>query len=199
MITTTLKLLLELKHLYQSITLQPSLLLDSFLNRVDQGESGYIADSFSAAIQDNWFPLDKSSGNTERGNQLATQFVTPDVKLFCETCSRVEAFNSIRSADLLWQEPLTNRYALSGSTVQIFVFSFLCQSCKSVPEAFLVRRQRLKLTISGRSPIEPVDVPIVIRKPVKSFYSDAVVAHQSGQTLAGIFLLRTLIEQWAHA
>jgi hypothetical protein len=32
---------------------------------------------------------------------------------------------------------------------------------------------------------------------VKGYYSGAVVAHQSGQTLAGIFLLRTVIEQWA--
>jgi hypothetical protein len=32
---------------------------------------------------------------------------------------------------------------------------------------------------------------------VKHFYRGAVVAHQSGQTLAGIFLLRTIIEQWA--
>jgi len=29
------------------------------------------------------------------------------------------------------------------------------------------------------------------------FFSGAVVAHQSGQTLAGVFLLRSLIEQWA--
>jgi hypothetical protein len=34
---------------------------------------------------------------------------------------------------------------------------------------------------------------------VRGFYSGAVVAHQSGQTLAGLFLLRTLIEQFARA
>jgi hypothetical protein len=161
MITATLKLLLESKHLYQSATVQPSPLLDSFLKRVHESHTGYVVDSFSESIRANWFPIDKSSGNTDWGKQLAIQFVTPDVKLFCETCYRVQAFNSIRSADLLWQEPLTNIYALSGSTVQIFGFSFLCQSCKSVPEAFLVRRQGMKLTNSGRSPIEHVDVPIV--------------------------------------
>jgi len=32
---------------------------------------------------------------------------------------------------------------------------------------------------------------------VKRFYRGAVVAHQSGETLAGNFLLRTVIEQWA--
>jgi hypothetical protein len=39
----------------------------------------------------------------------------------------------------------------------------------------------------------------VIPNPVKGYYSGAVVAHQSGQTLAGIFLLRTVIEQWARS
>jgi hypothetical protein len=34
---------------------------------------------------------------------------------------------------------------------------------------------------------------------MKRFYRGAVVAHQSGQTLAGIFLLRKLIEQWARS
>jgi hypothetical protein len=63
----------------------------------------------------------------------------------------------------------------------------------------LVRRQGLKLTHSGRAPIEHVDVPRVIPNPVKGYYSDAVVAHQSSQTLAGIFLLRTVIEQWARS
>ena len=42
-------------------------------------------------------------------------------------------------------------------------------------------------------------VPRFIPKNVKRFYGGALVAHQSGQTLAGIFLLRTLLEQWARS
>ena len=45
--------------------------------------------------------------------------------------------------------------------------------------------------------MEHVQVPFEIPKEVARFYSGAVVAHQSGQTLAGLFLLRTLCEQWA--
>jgi hypothetical protein len=62
-----------------------------------------------------------------------------------------------------------------------------------------IRREGFKLTLSGRSPIEYADVPRDIPNQVKHFYRDAVVADQSGQTLAGIFLLRTLIEQWARS
>jgi hypothetical protein len=36
-----------------------------------------------------------------------------------------------------------------------------------------------------------------VPKAVRKFYSDAVVAFQSGQVLAANFLLRVLIEQWA--
>lgn len=55
----------------------------------------------------------------------------------------------------------------------------------------------MKLTLVGRSPIEAVNVPSYIPKDTSSYYSNAIVAHQSGQTLAGLFLLRTFIEQTA--
>ena len=42
-----------------------------------------------------------------------------------------------------------------------------------------------------------MDVPKFVPKTVSRFLGGAIVAHQSGQTLAGLFLLRTLIEQWA--
>ena len=45
--------------------------------------------------------------------------------------------------------------------------------------------------------MEHVQVPPEVPKEVTRFYSGAVVAYQSGQTLAGLFLLRTLCEQWA--
>jgi adenylate kinase len=72
--------------------------------------------------------------------------------------------------------------------------SYQCQSCKGVPEVFLVRREHLKRTNAGRAPIEHVEVPKDIPKHVSRFFRGAIVAHQSGQTLAGIFLLQTLIE-----
>ena len=44
-----------------------------------------------------------------------------------------------------------------------------------------------------------LDVPREIPRQVANYYSGAVVAHQCGQTLAGNFLLRTLIEQWGRS
>jgi hypothetical protein len=120
------------------------------------------------------------------------------VKLFCDKCNRIEAFNPIAAQDFLTHfryGVVTNR--IPDVKTQVFVLSYECQSCKSPPEVFLVRRFGLKLTLSGRAPIEHVEVPSDIPREVQKFYAGAIVAHQSGQTLAGLFLLRTLIEQWA--
>jgi DNA-binding GntR family transcriptional regulator len=61
----------------------------------------------------------------------------------------------------------------------------------------MIRREQLKLTIVGRSPIEHVDVPQVIPKNQRKYFGGAVVAAQSGQTLPALFMLRTFLEQFA--
>jgi hypothetical protein len=191
-VSQAVKSLLESKHLYQGVTLEYEDLID-----------GLEADGFSESIQANWFPIDRADPRnyiSQSGDKKSPIcFETPDVKLFCRPCERIEAFNSISSEDFSQRESTPRYSVLSGQRVQGFIFSFLCQSCKSVPEVFLVRRQGLKLTNSGRSPIEYPDVPSVIPNSVKRFYRGAILAHQSGQTLAGIFLLRTVIEQWARS
>jgi hypothetical protein len=201
-ISGAVKSLLESKHLYQSLTLEFSALLDTFLQRVESQFQGTVKSGVFTLVRANWSPIDKDNSRhifPSENAQPTIRFQTPDVKLFCQTCDRIEAFNSLSSEDFLQRQALADFFSLSGQTVQVWVFSFLCQACKSVPEVFLVRRQGLKLTNSGRSPIEQVNVPPVIPKSVRSFYSGAVVAYQSGQTLAGIFLLRTLMEQWVRS
>jgi hypothetical protein len=89
--------------------------------------------------------------------------------------------------------------SVKNEVVQVFALSYRCQPCKGPPEVFLVRRHGMKLALAGRAPIEHTAVPGYIPKTVRHFYSGAVVAHQSGQTLAGLFLLRIVIEQFAYA
>ncbi len=45
--------------------------------------------------------------------------------------------------------------------------------------------------------MEMADVPDTLPEPEVAFFRDAVIAHQSGRTLAGLFYLRTFIEQFA--
>jgi hypothetical protein len=54
----------------------------------------------------------------------------------------------------------------------------------------------VKLTLSGRSVIEHIQVPQYVPKAVARFYSGAVIAYHCNKVLPGLFMLRTLIEQY---
>jgi hypothetical protein len=71
-----------------------------------------------------------------------------------------------------------------------------CQSCKTEPLVFLIRRRGGKLTLAGRSRIENISAPAFLPKHVREFYSDAVIAFNSGKPLPGLFMLRVVIEQF---
>jgi hypothetical protein len=204
-ITLTLKLLLETKHLYQSIANSfNSDMLKAFVSsNVERLQTEKVETFLSKLYSGAWHawgtPREGEGpfyGSTTDTAKLA--FSIPDVKLFCHVCERVEPFNYLYGQDELETHSVYPCPTLTDKrpNTQIFVFSFLCQSCKIIPEVFLVRRESGKLTLCGRSPIEHVEQPHFIPKAVARFYSDAVVAHQSGQTLAGVFLFRVLIEQW---
>ncbi|HYN08298.1 MAG TPA: hypothetical protein VES67_13020 [Vicinamibacterales bacterium] len=189
-IERTLKTLLQEKHLYQSLTvadaslqlnLQQVLPLERYALMVHAGDA-------STRI----WKVEYPGSSYSPGWTAPLSFRPPDVKLFCQSCDRIEAFNLVSAEDFL--DRATN---LANS--QAFIFGYQCQSCKDAPETFLIRRDSLKLTICGRAPMEVALVPRFIPKSVKRFYGGALVAHQSGQTLAGIFLLRMLLEQWARS
>ncbi len=193
-IANGLKILFQTKHLYQSVIIDYTDFVKTVLSGT--GVSPVISRSaennFSPKVGKPWLPIEGG-----RRDSQFVYFVTPDVKLFCKNCARIEAFNPISTEDFLLREISFRSSQTKRGLIQVFVFSFLCQACKIVPEVFIVRREDFKLTLCGRAPIEHIDVPSVIPKQVKKFYSGALLAYQSGQTLAGNFLLRTLIEQWA--
>ncbi len=192
------KTLLESKHLYQSVQVEYGDLTDSITG--DPRLVKVMIRQFEGLVNGEWLCSNPSRNipliHQQKGSESIT-FDLPDAKLFCDECNRVEAFNVVSAEDFTQRGGFSRgEPATENQTVQAFVASYLCQSCKSVPEVFLIRRQGSKLTLCGRAPIEHVAVPSVIPRSVRQFYSGAVVAHQSGQTLAGLFLLRTLVEQW---
>ncbi len=180
--------LLQEKHLYQSLEIEPT---HTYNVMQLGGERGPTTDSAVATFILKPWRFEKPP-STDRWCCVTP----PDIKLFCSTCDRVEPYN-LQYADDVYRRMEQVLLQTKGETDQAFVFGYKCQSCKGTPEVFLVRRRGLRLTIEGRSPIEHVDVPRFVPKAVKPYLGGAVVAHQSGQTLAGLFLLRTLIEQWA--
>jgi hypothetical protein len=79
---------------------------------------------------------------------------------------------------------------------QVFSIPLICQNCRDSAVTFVVARARNRLTLVGRFPIERIEVPAHFPKSVRSYYSDARLAFNSGQVLPALFMLRTLIEQF---
>lgn len=117
------------------------------------------------------------------------------IRAFCSGCGASEPFNFQHGTDVF-------SHFVDGSRRkgppfrQVFVLGYECQACKSIPEIFLVQRDELRLSISGRSPMEKTKTPDCLPKGSRSYYSDALVAFNSGQVLAGNFLLRMFVEQF---
>jgi len=80
---------------------------------------------------------------------------------------------------------------------QLFTLVYQCQRCLGKPEAFLLRRDNWTFYLEGRSPIERVEVPNFVPEKEEHYYSDAVVAFNTGKALAALFYLRTFVEQFA--
>jgi hypothetical protein len=196
--------LLETKHLYQSVVVETSEIGKKFLARVDSPVRAQVQNHLIDARFSPWVVRDLDNWHSvlallAKGNEKhVVPWTAPDAKLYCKTCARLEPFNSVSASSLFNRiNPASGGFFRDAAYVQVFSLTYLCQSCKSIPEAFLVSRSGTRLTLTGRSPIEHVEVPKAIAKEVAKYFSDATVAYQSGQTLAALFLLRTLCEQWA--
>jgi len=202
--TSAFRELLERKHLYQSVYVpfNLSLIYDCASKAPNERRATAVAEG-EALLDAPWTLLGTESVDySGRGLPPGAKIVErlrlqiPDVKLYCNSpkCRRVEPFNGVDCIDVFGRAR-----SLAKSVRQMFLLQYVCQSCKGEAEVFLVRREALKLTLAGRSPIEHIDVPSVLPQTVEGFYSRAVVAHQSRETLAGNFLLRTLVEQWVRS
>ena len=209
-IELSIKDLLENKHLYQNLDIPfPSYeeIIEDLKNcglsvgfsKREFEEIQYIIDSVNEIcwiindpIQQSRLPL---VTNNPTKSIPSISFELPTVRIFCPVCRSIEPFNYIHGYDVTKDIRLSKG---SNNTVenQVFVLAYECQSCKDFPEVFLLRRIKTKLILSGRTLIEQFDVPKFIPKSQGKYYSGAIIAFNSGQILAGKFLLRTFIEQY---
>ena len=111
----------------------------------------------------------------------------PTINTYCNVCGSSPPFNpDLKGASGIYDNDQNHSY----------YFSYLCQQCKAFKVRFMVRREAKKLRLVGRDPIEAIPTPREIPKAFSKYYGDALIAHHAGQTLAAIFLLRVLIEQY---
>lgn len=187
------KFLLEKKHLYQSVSIELIEVCKEVGVR-EKSDDKLIAHVLKS-LHGSWFVRTQGQSPSAIGlGQYSIEIILPDAKLFCQKCDRLEAYNCI-SGESLMDEVINENEWIPRST-QVLGLVYVCQSCKGIPEVFMVRRDNLKLVLCGRAPMETVSVPQAVPKSVSNYYSGAVVAYQSGQTLAALFLFRTLLEQW---
>ena len=182
------KELLETKHLYQRHELKIEKINEAEL---DSEVKAAIKQDLVRSRTGNWHPLGFGQSRPERSaaRDVPFAFTLSQLKTFCEKCSCAEAHNPLRV------EVASQPSARIG--FQVFIATFQCQVCRDSYITFLIERQGTSLRIVGRTPIEHVSVPRYIPKGVQQFYSQACIAYQSGYVLAGLFLLRTVIEQAA--
>jgi len=209
--------LLEKKHLYQNYNLDQGTIdaeIEKEIVEAPKEMAEELRGLYRNILDRGWNimgkpqPMAQAIPNDDKLlSQLPVIFILPTMKVYCSTCNRQEAFNPVFAESLLekaWVDyelkevPAHDGEKSSpGKTVQVFALGFQCQSCKGLSEFFLIRREGLKLMLHGRSPMEHVVVPSFIPRSVRQYYGRAIVAFQSGETLAAIFLLRVLIEQYA--
>jgi hypothetical protein len=200
-----LKSLLENKHLYQSVNINPANIAKEQIEQETYGDVKQSLYHWSANdLPKMRFTLaQQQSSAVARGASQATLTLTlPHPGLYCGKCERREAFAPVwfqevsNEISLQMAAGVSKQIALPGG-FQMFFLLYQCQHCLGTPEGFLVRRTGWNLGLHGRSPIESVELPAFLPKSESWLYRDAVIAFNSGKILAGLFYLRTFIEQFA--
>jgi hypothetical protein len=198
-----LKTLLETKHLYQKVDVNPDDLVQKFSNTKDNATNQRVLKWATETLRTEKFTLaDQQLYVAPRGveQQPVLTLKLPHVSLFCKKCGRREAFapvwftdssNEIRVRALAGQKPVAMPFDF-----QLFSLVYQCQRCLGTPEGFLVRRDGWSIGLHGRTPMELVEIPKYIPDDEARHYRDAVIAFNSGKVLAALFYLRTFIEQF---
>lgn len=198
---TQLKKLLEDKHLYQNVKIDLEAIEAETIGRTfpDRQEGMkrllemYVASRWT--LQQPRMPDVPPIGSFPSGEHVP-EITLPTIKAFCGVCDRTEPYNLVSAKDLTTSLSSTVNLTAKG-TLQVFVVAYVCQSCKSAPEFLMIRREGIKLSLVGRTPMGHVETPSCIPASHKKFYVGAAVASRAGQILPALFMLRTFIEQFA--
>jgi hypothetical protein len=202
--SSALKQLLENKHLYQKVSISA----DSIIKQVRDTtlDARLMFDRAVQPVLANLrFMLASAVVRTaDRGGTETTwpTLAITNIKAFCSACRSREAFSPVWYRDLANElakpsrrdEPVSDSLS---SDFQLLFLAYQCQVCRGTPEGFMVRRRGWDLFYEGRSPIEFIEIPSFLPKEEREFFRDAVIAQNTGKTLAGLFYLRTFIEQFA--
>jgi len=128
-----------------------------------------------------------------------------NVKLFCSACKGRETFTATWMRDVDRETENTGRFRTTPArihkagapTQQHFCAAYFCMRAVLKWVIVIVARRGWHLSLEGRSPLEIVGASSFIPKKERSLFPEALMAKNVGRSLATIFFLRTLIEQFA--
>lgn len=200
-LTEAFKVLLSEKHLYQSIRVEKGFIADVAKAKCEmESGSGFAfgkvvnLESFISEgkriFEFPWIPNEDPSETHDGSISGWVAFTLPTIEIYCSCCKKNFPFKPV--------------YGLCKSDIglqklpnaQWIFLAYSCQGCDGEAIRFMVRRSDDKLSICGRDPMEFADIPAVIPIRQRAWFKKAIVAAQSGQILAGIFMLRVLVEQY---
>jgi hypothetical protein len=180
-IAEALQKLLTEKHLYQSVQLafDLDLLRKVSIDSTSDTPRRFAADEQERYLKALWMPCwsDRDSGVAEGAGYM--RFSPPRIKIFCDHCDTIYPFISTFPEG---SGSVTVISTLGFATdQQVFFLPYHCQWCtgEGVPVIFLLTRNALKLTLSGRSRMETVAVPKYLPKTTRHFYEKARIAYNS--------------------
>jgi len=195
-VTEALEQLLAKKHLYQSVRLPFDI---AALRKQAVAPTSAVEVSFAARerlrlLKAKWLVGWSDSEQRIALNAEQVWFLLPRFKNFCDRCSQTSPYAPLSPPE---EDKQRNVSGVTLARSQVFFLPYQCQGCvgESEPVIFMVTRQGLKLFLSGRNEMEVVAVPNFIPREARDFYRRARHAYNCGETLAGLFLLRTFIEQ----
>jgi hypothetical protein len=198
-ISGTIIELIETKHLYQSISIDEDKLkpIFAFFHENSNMKQKEVYSFPLSLVKGSWY-LTSGEDNYNLEQIKLLDMLTihiARIRALCPNCENIQPMNLIKSDDVL-QGINKNGHALYMQGIQLFSTTLLCQNCRIPAETFFIFRNNVKLTLCGRNPMEMILAPREIPNNVKKYYSDSIIAKNSGKTLAGLFYLRTMIEQY---
>jgi hypothetical protein len=188
-VAQSFKELLSMKHLYQSVDVSR----DFVGNEVACMEYARNRELIIIKKATSFWniSLDLQPPNN---SLIETSINLSNIDTFCHECRLRKPFSLFAANSRKWGCP-SDQWNLA-TTGQSFHLGFKCQGYQSATVDFLVTRSVMKLTLSGRWPIEEVKVPNHIPKCIRKYYTNAIIADHTGMTLCALFMLRTVIEQF---
>jgi hypothetical protein len=203
-LTSQLRVLLEQKHLYQRVEVEPAEIWKELKPHVvSNGE--WVRSNVEGTLATMLFitanPRAAATNPDSRSKAIPPTLLLENVRLYCERCGERQAHAPI------WFENVTDiileRYVATTAQgydtkdTQILFLVYQCQLCLGIPKSFIVRRANWNFILEGYSPLEHIELPGHIPQAERPLFRDALVAWNTGKKLAGVFYLRAFIEQFA--